>query len=148
MRKEYHFWTYIVTNYARKVLYTGVTNNLAQRLKEHYDNRGNPKTFAGRYSCYNLVYWEHSSYILNAIEREKEIKDMNRTKKETLINAFNPKWNFLNQEICGDWPPQLESRLQPAEIPPNPQIEDEPEKWWIGLTPPPIEAECALFVIP
>jgi putative endonuclease len=145
MRKEYHFWTYIVTNSTRTTLYTGVTNNLAQRLKEHYDNRGNPKTFAGRYFCYNLVYWEYSPYILNTIEREKEIKDMSRAKKETLINMFNPKWTFLNREICGGWPPQFEGRLQPAESLPN---EEEPEKWWIGLPPPPpIEDEFSLFVL-
>jgi putative endonuclease len=137
MRKEYHFWTYIVTNYTRTVLYTGVTNNLAQRLKEHYDNRGNRKTFAGRYYCYNLVYWEHSTYILNAIRREKEIKDMNRSLKTALINTLNPDWNFLNREICGDWPPTFEGRLQQAETPPKVHSEEVPEKWWIGLTPPP-----------
>ena len=111
MKRTYHFWTYIVTNYERTVMYTGVTNNLAQRLKEHYDNRGQTKTFAGRYYCYNLVYYEYTSYINNAIYREKEIKDMSRQKKIDMITAVNPNWQFLNIEICGEWPPKFEGRF-------------------------------------
>ena len=30
------YYTYILTNYNKTVLYTGVTNNLPQRLIEHY----------------------------------------------------------------------------------------------------------------
>lgn len=55
-------------------MYTGMTNNLSRRLQEHYNNRGDDKTFAGRYYCYNLVYYEYTNYVLNAIRREKEIK--------------------------------------------------------------------------
>jgi putative endonuclease len=110
MKKEYNFWVYIVTNWERTVLYTGMTNNLASRLKEHYDNRGNPKTFAGRYWCYNLVYYEWHQYVFNAITREKEIKKWYRWEKDQLIGKFNPDWAFLNVSICGHWPPQLEGR--------------------------------------
>ena len=46
-RKKYY--VYIVTNYSRTVLYTGVTNNLEQRVIEHYLGRGNPQTFTGKY---------------------------------------------------------------------------------------------------
>jgi hypothetical protein len=45
-------------------------------LKEHYDNRGQGKTFAGHYYAYNLVYYEYTKYVNNAIYREKEIKNM------------------------------------------------------------------------
>jgi putative endonuclease len=41
---------------------------------------------------------------LHAIDREKEIKDWRREKKEELINSFNPEWKFLNNEITL-WPP-------------------------------------------
>ncbi len=43
-------------------------------------NCGNPSTFAGRYFCYNLIYFERHSQIIHAIEREKEIKKWSRTK--------------------------------------------------------------------
>lgn len=72
--KQHHYYVYIVTNPERTVLYTGVSNNLSQRLKEHWANRGRPKTFAGKYYCYNLIYYEYFTYINNAIAREKEIK--------------------------------------------------------------------------
>jgi putative endonuclease len=95
---------YITTNSKKQVLYTGVTNDLEYRLIEHYLNRGNIKTFAGRYYCYCLIYFEKHHSIEGAIEREKEIKDWNRLKKETLINEVNPEWKFLNNEIT-PWPP-------------------------------------------
>jgi putative endonuclease len=110
MKKEYNFWVYIVTNWNRTVLYTGMTNDLAGRLKEHYDNRGNGKTFAGRFWCYNLVYYEWHQYVLNAIAREKEIKKWYREQKVALIEEHNPEWKFFNLVICGHWPPKFEGR--------------------------------------
>lgn len=47
MKDEYY--TYITTNPNRTVLYTGVTNNIQERVVEHYLNRGDAKTFAGTY---------------------------------------------------------------------------------------------------
>ncbi|MEQ8924704.1 MAG: GIY-YIG nuclease family protein [Fulvivirga sp.] len=81
-----------------------MTNNLEYRIIEHYLNRGNSKTFAGRYFCYQLIYYEKHSSPAGAIEREKEKKDWSRDKKEELINRFNPDWKFLNNEIT-EWPP-------------------------------------------
>ena len=135
MRKEYHFWTYIVTNYEKTVMYTGMTNDIRQRLKEHYDNRGDDKSFAGRYYCYNLVYFEYTKYANNAIGREKEIKDMSRERKMNMISLFNPGWQFLNIEICGSWPPAFEGRLL-KEIEVDDNINE--DEWWVGLTPPPV----------
>ncbi|HYV53476.1 MAG TPA: GIY-YIG nuclease family protein [Chitinophagaceae bacterium] len=100
------YYVYIVTNPERTVLYTGVTNNLVQRLIEHWMNRSDPKTFAGRYYCYNLIYFEEFQYIYNAIAREKEIKGWRREKKLELIKTKNPDWFILNAEICGEWPPK------------------------------------------
>lgn len=90
MKKEYNFWVYIVTNAERSVLYTGMTNDLAGRLKEHYDNRGKPETFAGKFWCFNLIWYEWHQYVLNAIAREKEIKSWLREKKIALIEEHNP----------------------------------------------------------
>jgi len=92
-------FVYIVTNPAKTVLYIGVTNDLPTRLQQHYENKGQQKTFAGRYFCYNLIYWERFDYIQHAIEREKELKKWNRKKKENLINELNPEWRFFNDEV-------------------------------------------------
>ncbi len=96
---SHNYFLYITTNPKRTTLYIGVTNDLPTRLQQHFDNCGDKKTFAGRYYCYNLVYWEHFNDIKQAIEREKELKGWRREKKEALIATTNPKWRFLNNEI-------------------------------------------------
>ncbi len=75
-----------------------------QRLTEHWINKGKPTTFAGKYYCYNLIYYEKTPYVLDAIAREKQLKGWRRSKKEWLINQMNPDWNFLNSEFM-KWPP-------------------------------------------
>jgi putative endonuclease len=69
-----------------------------RRLEEHKLDALGPKlTFAGKYNCFYLVYWEHHSNINLAIEREKQMKGWTREKKEVLIASFNPNWKFLNE---------------------------------------------------
>ena len=97
---------YITTNSNRTVLYCGVTNNLEQRLIEHFLRKGTPDTFTGRYHCYWLVYNEHFKYINDAIAREKEVKKWRREKKEALIDTLNPERKFLNFELFDPWPPK------------------------------------------
>ncbi len=97
------YYLYIVTNYNKTVLYTGITNNLEKRIIEHYI--GKPNSFTTKYNVYYLLYYESSRYINNTIAREKEIKGWTREKKENLITGFNPEWKFLNEELFGKWPP-------------------------------------------
>ena len=91
-----NYFVYITTNPGKTVLYTGVTNDLRTRLTQHYENRGDQGTFAGKYFCYNLIYYERFSDVNMAIEREKEIKDLSREKKEELINQQNSNWSFIS----------------------------------------------------
>ena len=92
----HNYIVYIITNDNKSVLYVGVTNQIERRLHEHIQNKGKNTSFAGRYSCCNLVYYERFSNIEHAIEREKEIKKWRREKKDKLIAGFNQNWNFLN----------------------------------------------------
>ena len=89
------YYVYITTNPARTVLYIGVTNSLADRMSQHYANRGSAQTFAGRYFCYNLVHFEEYTDIKAAITREKELKGWTRAKKEALICIDNPGWVLI-----------------------------------------------------
>jgi putative endonuclease len=89
------YTTYITSNPNRTTFYTGVTNNIHRRLLEHYDNRGKKETFAGRYYCYELVYYENYFTINEAIDREKELKDLSRVLKLELIKTMNPRLNKL-----------------------------------------------------
>jgi len=91
----YH--VYIITNKNKTVLYTGVTNHLARRLFQHSENiRLHKKTFASKYNCENLLYFEKFIWIQEAIVREKEIKGWSRSKKLTLIMTINENMEFLN----------------------------------------------------
>ena len=105
--KQHNYFTYIITNYNRKVLYTGVTNNLDIRLMQHYFGIGGESSFTSKYKCYNLVWFERHQYIDHAIEREKEVKGWTRAKKISLIEQENPNWTFLNSTIM-EWPPLIE----------------------------------------
>jgi putative endonuclease len=106
------YYVYLLTNQQRTVLYTGVTNDLEQRLTEHYRSRGQNDSFTGKYHAYYLLYYEPHHYINNAIAREKELKHWRREKKMELIGAFNPSLEFLNEKVFGGWPPkELPSRF-------------------------------------
>ena len=96
---QHNYFVYITTNPDKTVLYTGVTNDLKRRLFKHQENKGKSNTFAGKFYCYKLIYFEHFSNIEHAIDREKQIKNWTRKKKENMIAIKNPNWNFLNDEI-------------------------------------------------
>jgi len=102
--KNYNFYTYILTNYGKTTLYTGVTNDLERRLYEHYFGVEQLGAFTTKYKCYYLVFFERYQYVNHAIEREKEIKGWKRIKKNKLIEEENPNWRFLNNDIM-EWPP-------------------------------------------
>ncbi len=104
--KQHNYFVYIVTNPGKNVLYTGMTNNLSQRITEHYLNKGKSETFAGRYYCYILVYHEHFLHVQEAIKREKEIKGWLREKKLRLISSINPYFKSFNKEVVPNWPPR------------------------------------------
>ncbi|MCE9540254.1 MAG: GIY-YIG nuclease family protein, partial [Bacteroidetes bacterium] len=67
-----NYFIYITTNPEKEVLYIGITNDLKRRLFEHQENKGNPETFAGKYYCYKLIYWERFPTAKDAITREKQ----------------------------------------------------------------------------
>ena len=94
--KTYH--TYIVTNKNHTVLYTGVTSALRKRIWEH-KNKMHPHSFTAKYNAYELVYYEAFFDIGEAIAREKQIKAGSRQKKLDLINAFNPQWRDLFEDL-------------------------------------------------
>src|SRR4051812_45343343 len=92
----YHvYYVYIITNKAKTVLYTGLTNNLKRRLYEH-KNKLNPNSFSAKYNVDYLLYYEKFTWIQLAIARENEIKGWLKIKKLNLIKTINPELNFLN----------------------------------------------------
>jgi putative endonuclease len=94
--KTYH--TYIVTNKNHTVLYTGVTSTLRKRILKH-QNKFYPGSFTARYNAHILVWYEVFFDIGEAIAREKQLKGGSRQKKIDLINAFNPDWRDLFEDL-------------------------------------------------
>ena len=104
------FFTYILTNWNRSLLYVGMTNNLAMWLIDYYI--GIPGSHTTTYNIHYLVWYEQTKYVLNAIDYEKKIKKYLRAERDALINTVNPEWRFLNAEVLGNWPPTEVQILQ------------------------------------
>ena len=83
------FHVYILANRTR-ALYTGVTSDLRARVFEHKSH--SVAGFTARYNVDRLVYFEEYGEPVLAIEREKQIKMLNRAKKIALIERENPEW--------------------------------------------------------
>lgn len=91
------FCVYMMTNKNNTVLYTGVSSNLPNRVRQHKEKA--LPGFTKRYNVDKLVYYEVCSDAYTAIQREKQIKSWSRKKKEELINSFNPEWKDLSEEV-------------------------------------------------
>ena len=63
---------YILTNKADRVLYVGVTSNLAKRIIEHKNKA--VQGFTQKYNIDKLVYFEPYDSMELAIRREKQLK--------------------------------------------------------------------------
>ena len=90
------FYVYIMSN-ASKTLYVGVTNNLLRRVVTHRNKTGS--VFVRKYNVTKLVYFEETTYIADAIAREKQIKGWRRVKKVALIESTNSEWHDLSREF-------------------------------------------------
>ncbi len=75
-------------------LYIGVTNNLERRVYEHKNNL--VKGFTEKYNVHTLVWYEETSDIESALNREKQLKKWNRKWKLELIEKDNPLWKDLD----------------------------------------------------
>ena len=90
--------TYIMANKRNGTVYTGVTSNLVQRTYQH--RNGVVEGYSKRYDCKLLVWFEMAETMEAAIGREKQIKAGSREKKLALIEAVNPDWRDLYEDIA------------------------------------------------
>ncbi|BFD46039.1 MAG: GIY-YIG nuclease family protein [Rickettsia endosymbiont of Sergentomyia squamirostris] len=91
------YYVYIITNKPGGVLYIGVTNDLNKRIFQHKEKIIDG--FSKRYNLTKLVYVEEFSSPIEAISREKQLKNWHRTWKENLIAIQNPNWDDLSKLI-------------------------------------------------
>jgi len=88
---------YILANKPYGTLYVGVTSNLASRVEAH--RSGSVEGFTKTYGTDRLVYFELHDTMLDAIQREKNIKKWRRAWKLELIQKANPLWADLIADI-------------------------------------------------
>jgi len=88
---------YVVTNKPRGVLYVGVTAYLARRAWAH--RNGVLKGFSNRYQLKRLVFIEFHRSMLDALQREKQLKRWRRAWKIRLIEHHNQDWKDLYQDL-------------------------------------------------
>lgn len=97
IKNVHQYWIYMLTNEHGNVLYTGVTNDLERRVREH--KSGEIPGFTAMYNCTKLVYFESFNSIKDAIGREKQLKNWKRKWKNVLVVSINPDWN----DLAADW---------------------------------------------
>ena len=89
---------YLLASKKNGTLYTGVTSNLARRIYTHKHRV--IEGFTSRYDVRRLVYYERHGTMAAAINREKQIKSWQRRWKINLIEAQNPRWRDLYEDLA------------------------------------------------
>lgn len=92
--------TYMEASRPFGVIYTGMTNNLYRRGREHRE--GLIDGFSREHNCGLLVWFEVHERINSAIRREKALKHWKRSWKMQLIEQRNPAWADLYPFIIGE----------------------------------------------
>ena len=92
------FCVYMMASGKRGTLYVGVTSDLPGRVHLHREHVV-PGSFTERYDVTRLVWYEVHDTADTAITREKRMKKWRRAWKVALIEAMNPHWDDLWDQI-------------------------------------------------
>ena len=87
----------MLTSKRNGTLYIGVTSNLVKRVWEH--RNAVIDDFTKRYGVHRLVWFEIHTRMIDAIGREKQLKNWKRQWKLELIEQTNPNWVDLYDTI-------------------------------------------------
>ena len=90
-------YVYMLASQKRGTLYIGVTNDLGRRIVEHKASQ--MSGFTSRYGVTRLVWYEEHFDMRDAIQREKSLKRWSRQWKIDLIEAGNPNWRDLTEDL-------------------------------------------------
>jgi putative endonuclease len=95
--KMKHPAIYILASRRNGTLYIGVTSDPGGRISVHKQDLIDG--FSKKYGVHILVHYEFFNTMLEAIARERQLKKYSRAKKIGLIEANNPDWRDLYEEI-------------------------------------------------
>jgi putative endonuclease len=88
---------YILTNQRNGTLYVGVTSDLRKRVWQHKNKV--VSGFSQKYATDMLVWYELHESMVSAIQREKAVKFWKRRLKLEVIEAMNPDWRDLYDDL-------------------------------------------------
>lgn len=91
-------YVYMTCSYKNGTIYVGMTSDLGARVTEH-KNHANPDSFTAKNKATRLVWYERHDLIVDAIAREKAIKNWDRQWKVELIEKHNPEWREIILEF-------------------------------------------------
>jgi len=80
-------YTVYILRTSSNTLYTGQTNNLEKRLKEHKNKTRKSAKYMRSFKSFELVYKEIKGTLSQALKREAEIKTLSHSGKEILIKT-------------------------------------------------------------
>jgi putative endonuclease len=83
-------WFVYIVRCADNTLYTGVTTDIARRVREHNGDVGNGASYTKLRRPVALVYTETTDTRSHAMKRERAIKHLSKRQKELLISALSP----------------------------------------------------------
>ena len=82
-------YTVYILRTSSNTLYTGQTNNLEKRLKQHKDKTGKSSKYMRSFKSFKLAYQESYSTLSQALKREIELKKLSHKEKEKLIKTHS-----------------------------------------------------------
>ncbi|WP_431108782.1 GIY-YIG nuclease family protein [Winogradskyella poriferorum] len=89
MEKLKTYYTYILSNKNRTVLYVGYTENIKTRLIQHKNGKGS--VFTKKYNVFDLIHLETFEMKKEAKQREKQLKNWHKEWKWNLVKENNPE---------------------------------------------------------
>ena len=92
------FYVYILASKRNGTLYVGMTDDLVRRVWLHKE--GSISGFTKQHNVKLLVWHEQHESREAAFMRERQIKKWNRAWKLREIEAANPHWQDLYEEIA------------------------------------------------
>lgn len=78
-------YTVYILKTSRATLYTGITNNLIKRLKEHKSKGKKSAKYMRSFNSFDLVHTEKFKTKSEALKRESQIKNLTKKQKEAII---------------------------------------------------------------
>ncbi len=94
---NHQYAVYVLASQRRGSIYIGVTNHLVRRVWEH--KQKTVDGFTQRYGISLLVWYELHTDIVQAIKREKQLKQWKRQWKVNLIETKNKEWRDLWEDL-------------------------------------------------